>query len=126
MTRFCGHKYQCTVPFGGTRHHWELRSQQGGIHYHALIYDGHLSCGLEYHSATPLDDSAPSHLDCPITGGRCWHDGTSLYAEELWPEILAYLRCGDHQSVFRILEREHDEYFRRVGVLPEPEEGPQE
>lgn len=64
-------------------------------------------CGLELHSIYPKGDDAPDHIDCPLTGGRCWHDGTSLYASEtLWPHIQPYLRDGDHETIFKILERE--------------------
>lgn len=131
MPRFMGHKYQWTHPFTSTRHHWEVRSQHGGVHFHVQIMDDRSSfpdpsCGLELHSVTPFDDSAPHHLDCPVTGGRCWHEGTSLYASEhLWPMVKLYLEDGDHQAVFRMLESEHDRFFEDRGVLkvqqPEPE-----
>lgn len=113
MPRFVGHKYQWTKPFTSVRHHWEVRSQHGGIHFHASLTDGYdPSCGLEFHSVVPVGDDAPFHIDCPITGGRCWHDGTSLYASEtLWPIISGYLRSGEHEKIFVILEREHDEHF---------------
>jgi hypothetical protein len=113
MAKFNAHKYTWSKPFTSVRHSWELRSQKGGIHFHATITDGYgASCGLEFHSAEPIGDDAPHHIDCPITGGRCWHDGTSLYANEhLWPMIEGYLRGGEHEFIFRMLEREHDRHF---------------
>lgn len=111
VSRFNGHKYTWTKPFGSVRHHWELRSAKGGVHFHVSLTDGYgASCGLEFHSLSPRGDDAPDHIDCPITGGRCWHDGTSLYAtDHLWPLIEGYLKRGEHDQIFRILEREHDD-----------------
>ena len=112
--RFNGHKYTWSKPFGSVRHNWEFRSARGGVHFHASITEGYgPSCGLEKHSVVPLyGGNAPDHIDCPITGGRCWHDGTSSYAtDHLWPVIESYLRTGDHDKIFSILEREHDRMF---------------
>lgn len=112
--RFRDHKYTWSKPFGSVRHNWELRSQRGGIHFHVSLTDGYgPSCGLEFHSVEPKGDDAPDHTNCPITGGRCWHDGTSLYAEEsIWPLVQSYLRTGDHAQIFGLLESQHDKYFR--------------
>ena len=53
--------------------------------------------------------------DCPLTGGQCWHDGTSMYAREtVWPRAEIYLRNGDHDGIFRMLEREYELHFERV------------
>lgn len=105
--QFAGHLYRWTKQFDSIQHHWELRSVHGGIHYYASLYKGQPACGLERHSIYPVRDHAPDHINCPITGGRCWHDGTSLYASEtLWPRIEPLLRAGDHEAIFQILERE--------------------
>lgn len=120
MSRFAGHKYTFTPGQWGNDHHcWELRGPDGGIHFHASIpKDGDYppGCGLEVHRCTPApyqQGDAPHHLDCPVTGGRCWHDGTSLYASEtLWPMFEGWLRLGDHASIFRALEVEYDNRFR--------------
>jgi hypothetical protein len=119
MSKFAGHKYQWTMPFTSVRHHWELRGPRGGIHFHVSIqndskYDP--SCGLEFHHCfDPTGGkTAPHHVNCPVTGGQCWHDGTSLYASEyVWPLVEHYLRDGDHPAVFRILEREYEKHFER-------------
>src|SRR3546814_5446238 len=51
-------------------------------------------------------------INCWLIGGRCWHDGTSLYATDtLWPMIEAMLRTGDHETIFRVLEQEADTRF---------------
>lgn len=119
MARFAGHKYTLQInPWGSASHRWELRGPDGGIHFHVTIqkdakYPPY--SGLEIHRCAPAEyqkGDAPHHLDCPVTGGRCWHDGTSLYATEtLWPMFSVWLADGDHDSIFRRLEREYDERF---------------
>lgn len=117
MSRFRGHKYIWTRPFTSTRHHWEVRGPIGAVHFHISIMDDEKyepSAGLEFHHT--FDPSggkeAAHHIDCPMTGGPCWHDGTSLYAtEHLWPEIKVWLASGNHQEVFRALEAEYDRHF---------------
>lgn len=41
------------------------------------------------------------HNDCSITGGDCWHDGTSLWAREHW---LPGMARGGEDWVWRELE----------------------
>jgi len=119
MRRFTGHKYTWTRPFTSTRHNWELRGPKGGISFHASIMDdpkyGGASCGLEFHySFDPRGgEEAPHHINCPVTGGQCWHEGTSLYAEEsVWPMVKEYLRCGEHEQIFSLLEHEYNKHFQ--------------
>lgn len=122
MSRFTGHKYTWTHPFTSTRHRWELRGPRGGIHFHVSIMDDEKydpSCGLEFHHS--FDPSggqkAPHHINCQVTGGQCWHDGTSLYAEEkIWPVVKEYLRDGDHKTIFNMLEREYDHHFEQYAT----------
>lgn len=116
MARYRHHKYEWTKPFGSERHNWSLIGPKGALHFHASSTPNYgTSCGLEYHHTdgeTYRPDAAPDHIDCPLTGGRCWHDGTSLYANEhLWPLIEGYLRHGEHEAIFRILESEADQHF---------------
>lgn len=106
--RYRHHKYIWSMPFGNPSHRWELVGAGGALHFHATIVEKYgTSCGLEVHRLE--GEGAPHHVNCPLTGGRCWHDGTSLYAEEkLWPVISAYLKTGDHEQIFRLLECEAD------------------
>ena len=121
MPRFTGHKYIWTHPWMSTKHHWELRGPRGAIHFHVSIMDDDVkfpdpSCGLEFHHAfdPTKGQDAPAHIDCPMTGGRCWHEGTSLYASEsVWPVVKHYLEDGDHAAVFRVLEHEYDQHFEQ-------------
>lgn len=120
MARFAGHKYTFTVTSWNADHHrWELRGPEGGVHFHATISktsEHPPACGLEIHRCAPApyqQGQAPHHIDCPVTGGRCWHDGTSLYASEtLWPMFEGWLHLGDHAAVFSALEREYDNRFQ--------------
>jgi hypothetical protein len=111
MRKFAHHKYTWSNPFGSPRHHWELVGPNGAIHFHVSLTKGYdPSCGLEFHHLS--GDGAPHHLNCPLTGGRCWHDGTSLYASEtVWPVVSAYLQTGDHEQIFRYLEGEYEARF---------------
>lgn len=116
--KFKHHKYTWANPYGNIRHNWSLVGPKGGINFHANVdpdnkYES--SCGLEIHYRTPPDhmkNDAPGDVACWLIGGACWHDGTSLYAiEHLWPMIEGYLRGGEHERIFRILEREYCERF---------------
>jgi len=109
--RFRHHRYTWSKPFGSVRHSWRLCCIDGGIEFNTSLHDSFpASCGLEIHRIAPADyqrGEAPHHFNCEVTGGRCWHDGTSLYAsEQLWPLIEPYVRRGDHETIFRILEGE--------------------
>lgn len=108
--KYNGHKYTWSKRNGSVSHLWELRTVHGAIHFHVNFYrDNEPSCGLERHSVYPIGENAPDHINCPFTGGRCWHDGTSLYAmETLWPRIRPLLEESCHESIFGILEREAD------------------
>lgn len=115
--KFNGHRYEYTSNFGYPHHRWELRSAHGAVHFHVTLVPNHTTtAGLELHRIYPLGDDAPDHVNCPLTGGRCWHDGTSLYATEtLWPVIEPLLREGRHEDIFRLLEHE----AKRLAPTPE-------
>jgi hypothetical protein len=116
MPKFRHHKYTYSNPFGSPRHHWELVGPEGGIHFHVSLTKGYdPSCGLEFHHAARAGyrrDEAPDHINCPLIGEPCWHDGTSLYASEtIWPMVEPMLRSGDHEAIFRTLEHEYSRRF---------------
>lgn len=114
MAKFMHHKYEWSKPFGSPRHQWSLVGPEGGVHFTASFYSNTVqpSCGLEFHytrTSGKYSDEAPHHTKCWLTGEPCWHDGTSLYAEEtMWPMIEPMLRSGDHDTIFRALEREYE------------------
>ncbi len=115
--RYGHQKYTWEKPFGSVRHMWQIVGPKGGVHFTANITEKYEpSCGLEIHYSEAPDymrDQAPSQTNCWLIGGRCWHDGTSLYASEtLWPMIEPMLRSRDHDAIFRLLEHEADMRFR--------------
>jgi hypothetical protein len=118
VKRYRHHKYTWTKPFTSVRHQWEVIGPVGAIHFHVSIQDDKKyepSAGLEIHYSSPPDymrGEAPTHVKCWLNGGPCWHDGTSLYASEhLWPIIECYLKGGEHEKIFAVLEREADDRF---------------
>ena len=118
MTQFNNRRYTYTNPFGSPNHEWSVVGPRAAIHFHVSVNAQYGdTAGLEIHyfeAPEYMKDHAPSHLDCRFTGGRCWHDGTSLYAmETLWPMIRSLL--GDHETVFRILESDYETRFQRKG-----------
>ena len=117
MSKYKHHKYTWTQPFHSIRHVWELVGPIGAVHFHVSVTEQYpVTAGLEFHH-TPecgyAPDRAPDHVNCPLTGGRCWHDGTSMYAtEDVWPQVEGYVRIGNHAEIFRILEYEADRHFK--------------
>lgn len=123
MFKYRHHKYTWARRGDWIVHRWELVGPHGAMHFSAQVHDAtnptseryETSCGLETHYAKAPDymrDQAPSQVDCPLTGGWCWHDGTSLYASEtLWPEFSQYLQSGNHDAIFRTLEYEATRRF---------------
>jgi hypothetical protein len=119
------HKYTWSKPFTNVRHEWSLIGRHAGISFHvspSAEYGD--SAGLEIHYFSPpeyMDSQPPSHTECAYTGGRCWHDGTSLYAMEiLWPMIQPMLKAGDHEVIFRVLEGEYNSRFHVESEEVEP------
>ena len=108
------YRYQLRVHlFAGLwRYDYELIGARGGLNLHVSgphRYDDadHWSAGLEIHSRTPLhEDRAPSHDHCWLLQCPCWHDGTSLYAQE---HYLPMVMAGYHDMVFRDLIRYADD-----------------
>jgi hypothetical protein len=115
MSEFKHHKYTWSKPFGTIRHCWELVGENGALHFAVNVYQNNEyppTCGLEFHHLT--GEGAPDHINCHLTGGRCWHDGTSLYAEEtVWPTVQRAALSGNHAIVFEVLESEYHHHFSR-------------
>src|SRR5438046_10337499 len=102
--KYRNHTYTWSKPYGNPRHRWSLILKEGAIDFHISLVPGYeTTAGLEFHHIE--GSGAPNHIDCPLTGGRCWHDGTSLYAiETLWPIIEPKLERNDHKGIFKALE----------------------
>lgn len=84
-------KYRCRYVwshrFGGPHHSYEVIGARGGLHLHISEFADSSgatksSAGLELHSRFAPDDSAPTNDRCWLLKCPCWHDGTTLYAEE--------------------------------------------
>ena len=113
-------KYRCEMVvferFGDWGVMYKAIGAKGAVHLHisrysssesGLMYSG----GLEYHYRSPPDymkDKPPSHDECQILKCPCWHDGTSLYASEVYQPM--FLR-NDHEGIFRQLERDAERNF---------------
>lgn len=105
--------------FGRMEHTYELIGRDGAIHFHVSVaaeaapaYLAGEYGGLEYHHRTcPAgQNEPPNHHNCPLLGGICWHDGTSLYASEtLIPRWK--LDYPNHDAIFGWLIAEFDRRF---------------
>ncbi len=82
------YQYRLTFAFGQWKHSWELVGQRGGLNLHITESPGspfgNYSSGIEFHHRTPQrgDDGPPDHDECWLIKANCWHDGSSLYAQE--------------------------------------------
>ena len=52
----------------------------------------------------------PSHDNCHCNNGKCWHDGTSLWASEFW--IPCILPAGDDAIWQRLEQYYHERMIR--------------
>jgi len=109
------YRYKLEVSLFGTwRYNYQLIGARGGVNLHVSgphIYNGteNWAAGIELHSRTPLyGESAPSHDECWLLKCPCWHDGSSLYAQD---HFLPMVIAGDHERVFRELVRYADEHW---------------
>jgi len=123
VTRFvCEYKFN--KRFGTPNHCWTCIGAKGALHLRISgphVYDNreNWSAGLETHHRQPpeyMADDAPSHEKCWLIGGACWHDGTSLYAEEHYLPMWR-IAPHEHEKMFAELERE---YRTRFGVETAP------
>ncbi len=77
------------------RHIWSLVGPGGGVHIWAVENEApyrheRYYGGIEMHSRKQLYDwlTEPSHTDCWLLKGPCWHDGSSLqFSEQIAPHI---------------------------------------
>ena len=111
-------KYVYSKPFGMVTHSYYAIGGAGGVvlwfrNHGKIDEQQHWGAGLEVHSRSPWPHSphdGPLHLHCEVTGGACWHDGTSLYpTESLLPIFLA--DPTDHDRMMRRAEMEYVSRF---------------
>ena len=99
------------------QHRWEILGADGGAHLSIRPYklsDGPVeySAGLEMHYRRPpnhMDGCAPSYARCFLLEDPCWHDGTSLYAQEHF--VPMFLR-DDHDGIFSEMKRWCDDRLK--------------
>lgn len=103
-------KYELCFNFGIKKHIWSVVNAAGGIHLHISQHGESVYGGLELHSRTPLygSDRAPTGENCWLIGGPCWHDGSSLAAEEYW--IPLWKSGADHEAILGQLCNEIQKY----------------
>ena len=116
--KFKNHKYVYTISSYSNNHHFELIGPKGAVEYNANVQkdENELrkygpTCGLEFHHYDPPDymkNQAPTSIKCDLTGGKCWSDGTSLYAKELWSRFELYLESREYEYIFTSLENEYE------------------
>lgn len=117
-TKYRHHKYTWSRPVGSIRHSWQLLGPLGGLELNVGLIGGDSpTCGVEYHHTEACGHNthyAPDHIDCKLTGGRCWHEGSSLYASEtIWSVVSGYLLSGNHGAIFAYLDGIADERFNK-------------
>lgn len=116
------YRYECrqTLQFGQWQHTFLVIGQYGAVHFHCYPYrnadgDEQWAAGLEFHWRSPPEYLAgpPSYDRCWVLDAPCWHDGTSLYAQET---LLPLFLRGDYDELFRSLVRSADERLRPESV----------
>lgn len=112
--------------FGGKWwHSYDVIGARGAASFNVsgpYVHDGreNWTAGLEFHHRSPpeyMRDLPPSHDKCHVLKAPCWHDGTSLYAQEVY--LPVFLR-GDDAAIFRMLASAADDAFQ---IACEDDEG---
>lgn len=108
-------KYQHCPKAGEVTHIWSVVGEAGGLHLWITVGGTRPYGGVEIHYRTPPDymsDKEPSQEHCWLLDGPCWHDGSSLYAEEVWiPRWLA--NPDDHDWMLAFLSVEYRKRFAK-------------
>jgi hypothetical protein len=110
-------EYRYTNQGFGDDHNYVVRGRHGAAQFHVHERGEHgidTFAGLEWHYRSPpshMADDCPSHEQCHWLGNNaCWHDGTSLYAQEkllpLWQGCK-----GDPAEMLKYIEWEYKSHF---------------
>ena len=114
-------KYEYCNRFGHPNHTYTCIGRHGAVHFHISDFGAEwekthgqrFGAGLEIHYREPpphMADYAPSQDKCWLIGCPCWHDGTTMYAEET---LLPMWRPNDHERMFRLMEHEYRLRFEK-------------
>jgi len=108
------YEYRYYNPYGAKfKHSYELVGRLGALNLHISEHSGSLSAGLEFHHTKPIHGKdRPSHQHCWLLGAPCWHDGTSLYAEEYF---IPHFDGKNHSILFKLLTQEANKRFYADG-----------
>ncbi|MCF0075463.1 hypothetical protein LZD49_33600 [Dyadobacter sp. CY261] len=111
--------------FPNNREEWCVTGEYGSLSFWVSAHTSELSLswgethygGVENHyneksKPSYLDESA-KHTDCNYNGGLCYHDGSSLWAEEHW---IPYILPRGNEGIWQELEH----YYERR-LKPEQE-----
>ena len=114
-------KYEYSYPFGDyPMHIWSCVGAKGAVHFwvkdygeeRGKQYRERYGGGIEIHYRYPPNymNTPPSHDNCWLLGGPCWHDGSSLQASRHW--IPLWLSANNnHEIIFEELETEMESTF---------------
>lgn len=103
-------KYTYWTEFGYENHNWEAVGRHLALVFHCSgrrkeDAPTNWSGGVESQYRVPpdyMEHKPPSHTNCVVLGGSCWHDGTSLWAAEFW--IPSWQSDPhNHEVIFRSL-----------------------
>ena len=106
---------------GDVFYYWYIAdSERNGVHFHGLRYERareflrvnryrFYTLGIGIHSKKAIYDGQTPISDCHVTGGNCYCDGTSLYAEER----LGHVNPDNCDAeVWHVLENFYDDKFK--------------
>lgn len=97
--------------FGGWLYLYEIVGEHGAVHLHLRKYKEHeWSGGVEIYYATRpeyMEPQPPHYMQCPLLKRPCWHDGSSLAADDY---VYAH-NCGDTEGIFLRLVAVADDRF---------------
>lgn len=105
----------------GMRYIFAVKGELGGVHFWVEEYtreNGEVRRfgGVESHSKTPFSDSTPGpdNDNCWLIGCPCWHDGSSLMAEETYIPVWQACRSdGDFEPIFRGISRLYGDWLKK-------------
>lgn len=89
---------------------------RGAIHFWTAPPDdakpGRHFSGIEIHSPRPLYEGHSGGEPCWLLKGPCYHDGSSLQAQERWEPVFKHCNeSGDFEPLWTALENEYMERF---------------
>lgn len=107
------------------KHTWSVVGPLGGVHIWASVApeipgfyrEERFYGGIEVHWRNPHydgwhDPEKPHHDDCWLTGGPCWHDGSSLYFSEHLEPMLRHAPEPFGEGIHEYMKAECLDWYR--------------